>query len=282
MNICLDKHRSLRAGFAGLSALSLAGAALLAAPPAAHAQAPGGGKTVTISLQNAPVQTVLRSLFKSAGQNFTIDPAVTGSVNVDVNGVSFQQALDAILSGTNPPLQAPLVNGIYQVGVQQAQPAAPPANGGAAGAAGGATPSTATDPHHAYRIPISHYDAAYMSYLVAAFSIKGGAPIIVPSDPTSQEQGNSQGGGYGGGGGYGQQGGGFGGGGFGGGGFGGGGFGGGGFGGQQGGFGGGFGGQQGGFGGGGFGGNGFGGGGFGGGGFGGGGYGGGGYGGRGF
>ena len=188
-------HPRRRLLFCGVAALS---ALLLAAPPSAHAQAPGGGKTVTISLQNAPVQTVLRSLFKSAGQNFTIDPAVTGSVNVDVNGVSFQQALDAILSGTNPPLQAPLVNGIYQVGVQQAQPAAPPANNGAnVSFLGPNTPSTATDPHHAYRIPISHYDAAYMSYLVAAFSIKGGAPIIVPSDPTSQMQGNSQGGGYG-------------------------------------------------------------------------------------
>ena len=246
------------------------GAVLLVSSPASVAQGAAGGKNVTINLQNAPVQTVLRSLFKSAGKNFTIDPNVTGFVTVDVTQVPFDTALQAVLAGTSPPLDAPQENGIYHVGVSRPQ-AAPQSGGGRADAA--ATPSTATDPHHAYRIPVAHYDVAYMAYLVAAFSQKGGLPILVPSDPTGQQnsQGGGQGGGYGGqgGGGFGGQGGGFGGGGFGGGGYGG-----------QGG--GGFGGQGGGFGGGGFGGGGFGGGGFGGqgGGFGGGGFGGGGFGGQ--
>ena len=104
MNTQRNRHRTLRAGLAGLCTLALAGVALLCGPPAARAQDAGGaGKPVTISLQNAPVQTVLRSLFKSAGKNFTIDPGVAGTVTVDVTGVPFDTALQAVLSGTNPP-----------------------------------------------------------------------------------------------------------------------------------------------------------------------------------
>ena len=258
MKTVFSRRSSFRNGLAVAGTLALVSGATLSLSPCSRAQA-AGGRSVTINLQNAPVQTVLRSLFRSAGKNFTIDPNVSGTVTVDVNQVPFDTALSAVLAGTSPPLDAPLENGIYHVGVSrpQAQAQAAPA---------AATPSTATDPHHAYRIPIAHYDVAYMAYLVAAFSQKGGLPIIVPSDPTGQQ--NSQGGG--GQGGFGGGGGGFGGGGFGGGGLGGGGFGGGGLGG-------------GGFGGGGFGGGGFGGGGFGGFGGGGGGFGGGGFGGgRGF
>ena len=250
-------------GLAALGTLTIAGGVLLGGAPAARAQ-DVSGKPVTINLQNAPVQTVLRSLFKSAGKNFTIDPTVTGSVTVDVTQVPFDTALSAVLAGTNPPLEAPIVNGIYQVAAArppQAQPSGPRDNGNSQN---NATPSTASDPHHAYRIPINHYDAATMSYLIAAFSQKGGIPIVVPATGIQQSGYGGQGGQGGYGGGQGGYGGGLGGGLGGGiGGFGGG-IGGGGLGGGLGGFGGGLGG--GGFGGGGLGGGGFGGGGFGGGG----------------
>ena len=109
-------------------------------------------------------------------------------------------------SRLTPPLAAPLVNGIYQVQVDVPAAAPAPTNaapGGGSASASGDTPSTKDDPHHAYRIPVSHYDAAYMSYLIAAFSRKGGPPIIVPSDPNSPSQngggnnGNGNGGGFG-------------------------------------------------------------------------------------
>ena len=178
-----------RAGFAVVGALTLLGCASLA--PGARAQGAGGNGLVTVNIQGAPVQTVLRSLFHSAGKNFTIDNNVTGTVTLDVTQVPFDTALSAILSSANPPLAAPLENNIYHVQVAKVDTTTntPTTTTTTNNPNGGNNIQTAVanDPQHAYRIPVAHFDAAYMSYLIAAFSRKGGPPIVVPADPTGQQ-----------------------------------------------------------------------------------------------
>jgi hypothetical protein len=222
-----------RYGFAVLGAFTLLGGVCLA--PSAQAQAPA--KDVTINLQNAPVTTVLKDLFKNAGKNYTIDPNVGGTVTVDLNSVSFDTALNAVLQGAYPALQAPQdTPGIYHVELASTTLTTPtPANAVTTpNDTTTADTSTDSDPRHPYLIRMKHYDAYQMALLIAAFSQKTATYV----DPTGGQYaaggqtGGGQGGGQGGrgGGGFGGGGGGFGGGGGGfgggGGGFGGGGFGG--------------------------------------------------------
>ena len=219
-----------RTGFMAAGALLVLGGLNMVASPAVQAQATtgGAGGPITLNLQGAPIQTVLKNLFSSAGKNFIMDPNINGNVTVDVKNLNFDQALAAILSATYPPLAAPLENGVYHVqDAAQQQNNTPPANAAPQNNnSTNGTPDTTNDPRHFYPpIRVKHYDAYYMALLVAEFSQKGGIPTLVPSAPPSIGSSTGGGGGYGGGGygggGYGG-GGGFGGGGFGGGGFGGG------------------------------------------------------------
>jgi hypothetical protein len=72
-------------------------------------------QAVSVSLSNAPVRVALDALFKSAGLNYTIDPAITQSVTVNLHNVPFDVALRSILRSTNPPLQYTVKDGIYQI-----------------------------------------------------------------------------------------------------------------------------------------------------------------------
>jgi hypothetical protein len=88
-------------------ALGLSAAFALAYGMPAHAQSDNiPSKTIDLNLNNAPVHQALVVLFQGAGLNFTMDPNVSGNVNVSLRGVSFETALKAVLKAANPPLVA--------------------------------------------------------------------------------------------------------------------------------------------------------------------------------
>lgn len=59
---------------------------------------PGGSRKVTMSLHGISVQDALRALGKKGGFNVLIDESVTGSISVDLNNVTIQDALETIKS----------------------------------------------------------------------------------------------------------------------------------------------------------------------------------------
>jgi hypothetical protein len=72
-------------------------------------------QSVTVALSNSPVRVALDALFKSAGLNYTIDPAITQNVTVNLHNIPFDVALRSILRSTNPPLQYTVKDGVYQI-----------------------------------------------------------------------------------------------------------------------------------------------------------------------
>jgi hypothetical protein len=211
----------------------MAGFALVAASPIAHAQNDQGNTLVpSIDVQDAPVRDVVRAIFKSVGvTNYTIAPDVQGTVTISMKNMPLDTVLRNILNQVDATWR--MEAGAYVI-IKKEQNVD---TGGGASIPTDQIPTT--DQRRLYRIKIQRADPQYVYMLLRGEMGFGSGPEV------SALSGGRFGGGQGG----------FGGGGFGGGGFGGGGFGGGGFGG--GGFGGG---GQGGFGGGGFGGGGFGGG----------------------
>ena len=212
------------------------------------AAATNADKKISLNFQNAPVQTVLKTLFNSIGANNSIDSDVQGPVNVTMNNVTFDVALRSLLRAANPPLTNDQTDNVYHVRVKRAAaPAAPTYGGGGTQVTPASTTAkTSNSDKRIYKLPVDHMDVALLIYLNVFTDDK--VVTLVPSYGTEVNSGNQggqggQGGGFGGqGGGFGGQGGGFGGQG-------------GGFGGNSGGFGGssgGFGGSSGGFGGGGF------------------------------
>ena len=212
------------------ASLLVAGAAFascLCGTPAQAQNAPSSGITKPISLtfQNAPIQSVLKALFSSVGANNSIDADVAGNVNIDVKDVTFDVALRQLLNSVNPPLKSDYQDGIYRISVRL-----PQAVQTTDGTVQPVTPvQTPSDAVHAYKIPIDHYDAFYIASLISR-SAKGTVTQILPNFVYATAGKGSTGGGAGSTGGAGG-GGGFGGGNTGGGGFGGGSTGGGGFGG---------------------------------------------------
>lgn len=156
-------------------------AGLMLALPAERtsAQAAKGGvstKPISLTFQNAPIQSVLKTLFSSVGVNNSIDPNVAGTVNIDVRDVSFDVALRQLLRAANPPLSYDITDGVYHISVK---------NNAGADTGGGQqpaqTPSAAPLPegYHAYRIPIDHYDASYIAGLLA--KSRGGLTVVMPN-----------------------------------------------------------------------------------------------------
>lgn len=197
-------------------------AGLMLTMPAGKAQAAGASvttKPISLTFQNAPIQSVLKTLFSSVGVNNSIDPNVQGTVNIDVRDVSFDVALRQLLRAANPPLTYDVTDGVYHVSVKNNNGPDPNASQQAA------QPSAAAplpEGYHAYRIPIDHYDAAYIASLLS--KSRGGLTVVMPNfvyasgggQSGSGQRGGGSGGGFGGGGGgqsFGGGGGGFGGGG---------------------------------------------------------------------
>lgn len=213
----------------------LAGFALVASSPIAHAQNDMGNTNVpSVDFQDAPVRDVIRALFKSVGlTNYTIAQDVQGTVTISMKNMPLDTVLRNILNQVDATWRVEA--GAYNI-IKKEQNVD---TGGGAGLPTDQIPTT--DQRRLYRIKIQHADPQYVYMLLRGEMGFGNGPEI-----SALSGGGFGGGGSGGFGGGGQ--GGFGGGGFGGG-FGGGGQGG--FGGGSGGFGGG---GSGGFGGGGFGG----------------------------
>ena len=175
-----------------------------ALPIGAQAQDPtttgGVTKKISLTFQNASIVTVLKTLFSSVGINNSIDQSVTGTVTIDVRDVSFTTALNALLRAANPPLSYDQNDGIYHIFVKNTAPDTTTQT-----TQPGPVTQTATLPEgfHAYRIPIDHYDAAYIASLLAK---KGtGVTVVTPNFVYASSGGGGAGGGggRGGGGGFG-------------------------------------------------------------------------------
>lgn len=76
------------------------------APIGARAQQvdPNANKPISLNFEQAPIQNVLKAIFSSVGANYSVDPDVQGNVNIQMNNVGFDAALQSLLSSMNPPL----------------------------------------------------------------------------------------------------------------------------------------------------------------------------------
>ena len=151
-------------------------------PLSAQAQAtPASGITKPISLtfQNAPIQSVLKALFSSVGVNNSIDQNVAGTVNIDVKDVTFDVALRQLLNSVNPPLKLDIQDGIYRVSVRP--PDAPITQTPVDPNGGGTPPPSAVDTIRRYTIKIDHFDVIYMANLLKTARATG---QVIPVYPT--------------------------------------------------------------------------------------------------
>jgi len=131
--------------------------------PAMAQDAPTPDKKISLTVTQAPIQSVLKTLFGSEGVNYTIDQDVQGSVTVDINEVTFDTALHALLKSTNPPLTYSIESGIYHVKVKP-QDVGP----GTTGTTTTATTDTGDSAdYNLYKIPIDRYDAVVIAKLLS-------------------------------------------------------------------------------------------------------------------
>ena len=149
-------------------------AVLLGAGLTARAQTGADSKPVTLNVSQVPVQTVLKTLFNSAGiRNFVIDAdvPVTASVgSLSLSAVPFSVALKQVLGSVNPPLVAEIRDGIYHI--QMAAPA-PPDFG-----PGPSFPVEDAGPNNIYKIRMRHYDAGMIA---DALTRRGGITLLPPN-----------------------------------------------------------------------------------------------------
>jgi hypothetical protein len=138
--------------------------AVFAQDPAAATNA---DKKISLNFQNAPVQTVLKTLFNSIGANNSIDADVQGPVNVTMNNVTFDVALRSLLRAANPPLTYDLTDNVYHVRVKRAAaPATTPFNNGGALVTPASTPGkTNNSDKRLFKLPVDHMDVAALIYL---------------------------------------------------------------------------------------------------------------------
>ncbi|MGI4788151.1 MAG: hypothetical protein ACRYFS_04805 [Janthinobacterium lividum] len=181
-----------------LGAMALLTAPFIASPARAQdagvAGAADNGKPISLNLINVPVQTALRTLFSSAGiRNYSIDPGVQGYANINVSDVPFSLALRQLLNSGNPPLTFEVMNGVYQIKVQQAVvPPGPTVVSPTVDANGNTVTASTDQPKRFYTIPIDSYDAFYIANLVGQVGIIEVIPNYPPSGGNGQ--GGSQGG----------------------------------------------------------------------------------------
>jgi hypothetical protein len=150
-------------------------------------------KKISLTVTQAPIQNVLKTLFGSEGVNYTIDQDVQGNVTVDINKVTFDTALHALLRSTNPPLTYDINGGIYHVKVKPVESGTPGLPLGTPDP--GATPTDQTFIFS--KIPVDRYDAGYIAQLVNA--ILGSSGGVVTVGPNDVGGGGGTGGGGGGG-----------------------------------------------------------------------------------
>ena len=207
-------------GHAALLIGTLLGGPLAAAPAGAQQTAAmqedtAGNNTVTLSLQNVPVQAALRTLFSRAGvSSYVIDPDVQGYANVQVSDVPFTLALRQLLRSVQSPLDFTATGGTYHITLKQVAPSAqadaPSAEIGThptrvalndSGDGGARGVNAAGQPLRFYPIPINKYDAYYIAALLGAQGVvKVDVNGVIPSafGTASGGQGGGQAGGQGG------------------------------------------------------------------------------------
>lgn len=156
--------------------------AIVGARPAAAQDAtttPDTSKKISLTVTQAPIQSVLKTLFGSEGVNYTIDQDVQGNVTVDINEVTFDTALHALLRSTNPPLTYDITGNIYHVKVKPADTAV------VSTTPDGSQPGgpTGDAEYNLYKVPIDRYDSTYIAQLLADGSpmVKVGPNVVVPS-----------------------------------------------------------------------------------------------------
>jgi MSHA biogenesis protein MshL len=89
------------------AAASISPAAGQAAPQTNPSQIPAtqleerqtqAGRRMRVQFRDVELQALLSALAQNEGLNLSIDPAITGTVSIDLDNVTFEEALDAILT----------------------------------------------------------------------------------------------------------------------------------------------------------------------------------------
>jgi type II secretory pathway component HofQ len=79
-----------------------------------HMVARGPGKApITLTVNHAPIRTVLRLLFRRGNQDYVFGPRVEGVVTASLHHVPFDTALDQILAANSVRLTKTMNSGVY-------------------------------------------------------------------------------------------------------------------------------------------------------------------------
>jgi len=73
------------------------------------------GKKISFDFQDANADDVVRLIADVSGMNFVIEEGVTGKVNVKLDNIPWDQALDLIMKINSPQLVAVVEDGIYRI-----------------------------------------------------------------------------------------------------------------------------------------------------------------------
>jgi len=194
-------HAALAVG-----ALVLLGGSLVAPPARAQEAGAASDKPISLNLNNVPIQTALRLLFKSAGiSNYTIAPDVSGYANILVQDTPFTTALNRLLGSVGAAFTVD--NGSYNVAIKRPPPPptatiSPTPSGTTIATNGTETTGTADKPTRFYPIPINKYDAYYIAFLLGSQGVvKVDVNGVIPSAFGPAGGGQGGGGGFGSGGG---------------------------------------------------------------------------------
>lgn len=91
-----------------LSAVALPHMRLQAAPP------PNGSTPINFATQG-DVANGVGMLFQGSHRNYVIEPGVSGTVNVHLNGLPFDKALNTLVSASSQPLAWSIEDGVYHI-----------------------------------------------------------------------------------------------------------------------------------------------------------------------
>ncbi len=167
----------------------------------AHAQAAGDTlPPVSLDLRDAPVRQALEQIFNSARAQYSIDPTVSGFVNLRIADQPFENALRLIMRSSTTPLTYTKENGVYIVRPRTL-------NTGAAGNGGFDAPPPSADTAVSNK---SIYEQIQLTY-TDPYDLQGFLPnfklLTIFNRPAPQSNSGSGGGlgggGFGGGGGLG-------------------------------------------------------------------------------
>jgi hypothetical protein len=162
------------------------------APHAVRAQQvdPNANKPISLNFENAPIQNVLKAIFGSVGANYSVDPSVQGNVNIQMNNVGFDAALQSLLHSMNPPLTYDYDQPSNTYHVRPREEAAPVTTPTPVVATPAASDDTSSDEKTYYHIPIDRMDVAV---LIRVLTDKNPV-IVVPSVQPPANAGGARGG----------------------------------------------------------------------------------------